>query len=160
LEFASEIVRQIQCQLGARDDRGRPLIQAREAKQIADAARTAFSTLAVKLQQGLQPSRFAESPSLLPLVAAASRRVLGHQVQIFDNRQPEKFLSAELASDLIQAECQMLLEESVVAPEFSTAIGSLMQVDLTAESLLEQAGIDPLQCGSERRTLLFVPPHD
>src|SRR5262249_39378418 len=72
LEFASEIVRQIQCQLGARDDRGRPLIQAREAKQIADAARTAFSALAVQMQQGLQPSRFAEVPTLLPLVAAAS----------------------------------------------------------------------------------------
>jgi hypothetical protein len=157
LEFTSEVVRQIRSQLQARDDRGRPLIQPREAKQIADAARTAFSALAISMQQGLQPSRFAQVPTLLPLVATASGRILSHQVQKFDHRQPERFLSAESANDLIQSECQMLLEESLASPQYSAAISALIEIDTTTESLLEEASVDPLHCGSERRTLLFVP---
>jgi hypothetical protein len=159
LEFTSEVVRQIRSQLQARDDRGRPLIQPREAKQIADAARTAFSALAGPMQQALQPSRFAEAPTLLPLVAAASQRVLSHQIQKFDHRQPERFLSAESADDFLQTECRTLLEESLTNPQFAAAISALIEVDTTTESLLEHASVDPLQCGSERRTLLFVPQH-
>lgn len=157
LEFTSEVVRQIRSQLQARDDRGRPLIQAREAKQIADAARMAFAALAASMQQNLQPSRFAEIPKLLPLVAAASHRVLNYQVQKFDHRQPERFLSADSANDFIQAECRALLEENLANPQFSAAISALIEVNTTTGSLLEEASIDPLQCGSERRTLLFVP---
>jgi hypothetical protein len=160
LEFASEVVRQIRGQLQSRDDCGRPLIQAREAKLIADAARTAFSALAVQMQQRLQTSRFAELPTLLPLVAVASQRVLSYQIQKFDYRQPERFLSAESADDFIQAECRTLLEESLADPQFAGAISALIEVETTTDSLLEEASVDPLQYGSERRTLLFAPPHD
>jgi len=160
LEFASEVVRQIRGQLQSRDDCGRPLIQAREAKLIADAARTAFSALAVQMQQGLQTSRFAELPTLLPLVAVASQRVLSYQIQKFDYRQPERFLSAESADDFIQAECRTLLEESLANPQLAGAISALIEVETTTDSLLEEASVDPLQYGSERRTLLFAPPHD
>jgi serine/threonine protein kinase len=159
LQFTSEVVHQIRCQLQARDDRGRPLIQPRDAKQIADAARTAFAALAARMQQNLQPSRFAESLALLPLVAAASQRVLKGQVQKFDYRQPERFLSAESAEEFIQNECRALLEECLGNPQFSAAIRALIEVDTTIESLLEEASVNPLQCGSERRTLLFMRQH-
>ena len=50
LEFTSEVLRQIQRQLESRDDRGRPLILARDAKLIADTARAAVSSLATHMR--------------------------------------------------------------------------------------------------------------
>src|SRR4029078_4413764 len=91
-EFTSKVVRQLQRQLESRDDRGRPLIIPRDAKLIADMARTAIASFAVKANPDSHKSRFTDSPTLRPLIAAASRRVLDQRVEKFDSRQPEHFL--------------------------------------------------------------------
>jgi serine/threonine protein kinase len=157
LEFASETLRQIQRQLESRDDRGRPLILACEAKQIADAARTVAASLAGRLEDDSPCSRFAESPLLRPLISAASQRVLSHRVEKFDPRQPDHFLPADAVDELIQIECRALLEESLARPDLSAAITALIELDTATVQMLECATADPLHCGSERRTLVFVP---
>jgi serine/threonine protein kinase len=157
LEFATEVLRQIQRQRESRDDRGRPLILACDAKLIADTARTTISAIAAHAEPSSGRTRFTESPILRPLIAACSRRVLSHRIEKFDPKQPEAFLPANAVDELIRIECQSLLEESLTRPDVSTAITALIDLDKATALMLEQATADSQQCGSERRTLLFVP---
>ena len=59
--------------------------------------------------------------------------------------------------NLIQSECQELLEESLAQPELAAAIDSHIDLDKALSRTLECATTDLLQCGSDRRTLLFAP---
>jgi hypothetical protein len=159
LEFTSEVLRQIQRQLGAKDDRGRPLILPRDAKQIADAARAVAATLVTRVKHDSGGgARFVGSPVLRSLIAAGSQRVLGHAVDRFDAKQPDRFLVVDAIDELMHAECQALLEESLAQPELAAAITSLIELDEAMVRTIEQATIDLLQCGSDRRTLMVVPP--
>jgi serine/threonine protein kinase len=157
LEFTSEVLRQIQRQLESRDDRGRPLILACDAKQIADTARAAIAAIAPHAEPAPCPSPFTESPALRPLIAACGRRVLSHRIEKFDPKQPETFLPESAVDELIQVECQSLLEEGLTQPDLSAAIAKLVDLDKATALMLEQATVDSQRCGSERRTLLFVP---
>jgi serine/threonine protein kinase len=157
LEFASEVLRQIQHQRESRDDRGRPLILACDAKLIADTARIAIAAMAARVAPVSGHSRFTESPILRPLIAACSRRVLSHRVEKFDSKQADAFLPASAVDELIRIECQSLLEESLTRPDLSAAITALVDFDKATALMLEQAAAGSQQYGSERRTLLLVP---
>lgn len=157
LEFASEVLRQVQRHLENRDDRGRPIVLARDAGQIVDSARAAAASLAARMGDDPTSSRFANSPLLRPLIAAGSQRVLSERVAKFDSRQPDHFLPADAIDEFIQTECHTLLEESLLQPDLSAAISALIEIKTATAQLLDCATADPLNCGSERRTLLFVP---
>ena len=161
LEFASEVLRQIQRQLDSRDDRGRPLIQARDAQLIADTARTAVASLASHEEHvACGKSRFDDSPTLGFLISAASRRVLSDRIEKFDLRQPDRFLPAEAVEELIHAECQALLEENMAHPELGAVITDLIGLDKAAAMMLEDGAINLPRCSYDRRTLVFVPTDD
>ncbi len=102
-------------------------------------------------------SRFTNSPALNALVASGSRRVLSHAVETFDLKQPERFLRAETVHAVIQTECQALLEESIVQPHLTASITALIDLEKLTASAFEYATANLLQCGSDRRTLIFVP---
>ncbi len=157
LEFTSEVLRQIQRQLESRDDRGRPLILAHDAKLIADTACAAVFALARHVGHGPSRSRIAESSILRPLIAACSRRVLSQRVGNFDPRQPDNFLPTGAVDELVQIESRSLLEESLTRPDVSEAIAALVDLDKATGQMFAHAFANTLQCGSERRTLLFVP---
>jgi serine/threonine protein kinase len=158
LMFTSEALRLIQQQLDSRDDRGRPRILACDAKLIADAARGVIVSLALRMQKEVyKDSHFGNSSALHSLVAEAGRRVLSRAVEGFDIKQPERFLAADAIDELIQSECQELLEESLAQPELAAAIDSHIDLDKALSLTLERATTDLLQCGSDRRTLLFAP---
>jgi hypothetical protein len=158
LVFASEVLLQIQGQLESRDDRGRPLILPRDAKLIADTARAVVSLLSTGVDsQSSMASRFAESAELRPLIAAGSQRVIRQAIEKFDLRQPERFLPVDAIDELVQDECHALLEESLVQPDFAAPLTALMDLDQAMAGTLENATSDLLQCGCERRTLMFVP---
>jgi hypothetical protein len=158
LEFASEVLRHIQGQLEARDDRGRPLILARDAKVIADTARAVTASLAERTAQpSSTPSRFADSPTLCRLIAEGSRCVIGRAVEKFDPRQPERFLPPEAIDELIQTACHKLLEESLASGDLAEPLLKLIDLDQAAARTMDNAATDLLQCGCDRRTLLFVP---
>ena len=131
LEFASEVLRQIQRQLESRDDRGRPLILARDAKLIADTARAVVASLAGRVKHDSRDrSRFADSPMLRPLIAAASRRVLGHAgLRNLIRGNPSDSCPPGAVDELIQIECQALLEESLAQPDLAAAITALVDLD-------------------------------
>jgi serine/threonine protein kinase len=160
IEFTSEVLRQIQRQLESRDDRGRPLILARDAKLIADTARAAVSSFPMQTQQDSCSSRFAKSSILRPLIVACSRRVLSQRVENFDPRQPDNFLPAGAVDDLIQIESRTLLEESPNRPDLSAAIAALIDLDKATSAMYARAIANTQQYGSERRILLFVPLGD
>ena len=158
LEFTSELLRQIQRRFEARDDRGRPFIVSADAKQIADTSRTFVDSLVEWLKQEPNSStRLADSPVLCPLIAKGSGRLLRHAVETFDQKHPERFLQADTIDGLIQTECQALLEENDARPDLAAAITSLIEFDKVAAATLKCATVDLLQCGCDRRTLLFVP---
>jgi serine/threonine protein kinase len=158
LEYTGDVLRQIQRQLDARDDRGRPLLLPRDAKLIADAARDAIASLAVsvKHESGVG-SRFVGSPILCPLIAAGSQRVLGQAIERFDLKQPDRFLRVDAIDELLHAECQALLEESLAQPDLAAALTSLIELDQAIARTIEHATTDLFQSGCERRTLLVVP---
>jgi serine/threonine protein kinase len=158
LEFASEVLRHIQCQLASRDDRGRPLILSRDAKLIADTAYAVATALAERMKNESDcNSLFSGSAVFQSLIAAGSRRVLSDAVKNFDLRQPERFLSADEIDELIQAECEVLLEESLARPDLAGAVSALIDNRKVILLALEHATTSLLQCGSDRRTLLLVP---
>ena len=158
LEFASEVVRQIQQQLEARDDRGRPLILPRDAKMIADTARAVAASLAerVKLQSDNE-SPFAASPTLRPLIAQGSQRVIRHAVEKFEPRHAERFLPADRLDELIHAECRKLLDECLASRELSAEFTKLLDLEQAILSAIDNANTDLLQSGCDRRTFVLMP---
>jgi hypothetical protein len=158
LQFSSEVLQQIQLRLEARDDRGRPLILPREARLIADTARTVAALLANRADsESGSGSQFADSPTLRSLIAEGSQRVISRAVEKFDLRQPERFLPIEAVDELIQAECHALLNERLQSRDFADAIAAVVDLNQAIAQTVEGANSDLLQCGCDRRTLLFVP---
>ena len=158
LEFASEVLLAIQRHLDARDDRGRPFILARDAKQIADTARAVVASFAERVKHDSGGgARFVGSPVLRPLIAAGSQRVLRHAVEKFDPKQPERFLPVEAIDELLYVGCRALLEESLAQPDLAAAITALIELDQATARTIDHATTDLLQCGCDRRTLLVVP---
>ena len=161
LEFTSEVLRQIQRQLDSRDEHGRPLIQGREAKWIADAACDAVTSFVKRgADENSATSRFSDSVVLRSLVTAGSRRVLERAVEKYDARKSERFLPIETIDQLLEAECEQLLDESFTQPDLGTALTAMLDVDQTLTATIEQASTDLLQCGGDRRTLVFVPRNE
>jgi hypothetical protein len=158
LEFASEIARQLQQRLEARDDRGKPLILPVDAKLIADTGRAVASFLAprVELRSG-NDSVFVSSPVLRPLIAQGGQRVIKRAIEKFDMRHPERFLPPESLDDLILAECRTLLDACLASKEHAAELIKLLDLDRALASAVENSDADLLQCGSDRRTLVFQP---
>lgn len=161
LEFTSEVLLQIQRQLESRDERGRPVLLPRDAKLIADSARAVIATFAERTDASTsgQSCQIAASPILRPLIAAASRRVVGYALDKFDFTMADRGQHADLIDEILPAQCLALLEESLGRPEVATAIASITDLETAASNSLESASTDLLQCGSDRRTLVFVPKH-
>jgi hypothetical protein len=156
--LTSEVLRHIQHQLESCDDRGRPLISASDAKLIADTARAFISSLSASMQrESKRDYPIAMPPASKPLVAAGSRRILSKAIEKFDFKQPDRFLPVDEIDELVTSECQALLECSLSQPEFAAAIDAHIDLDQSLSRTLERATTDLLQCGSDRRTLLFAP---
>jgi hypothetical protein len=159
LVFTTELLAQVERQLAARDDRNRPLLVGKEAKQIADTAHGVANSLilsASTLPAG-GGARFAGSPVLNQLVLEASERVLRDAIEKFNPREPERFLPADAFDETLLSACQAILTERRSDPQFGPAIHELMQLDDALARSIEKAGTDLLQCGCERRTLIVVP---
>jgi serine/threonine protein kinase len=158
LEFVSEVVRQIQQRLEARDDRGKPIILASDAKLIADTARGVAAYLVASVQRHAgNDSPFTASPALRPLIAESSRRVIGRAVAKLDLRRPERFLPADAIDEIIDAECRTLLHESLSKKDLAKELTKLLDLDRALLSAIESSATDLLQCGCDRRTLVFAP---
>jgi hypothetical protein len=158
LEFASEVLRQIQQRLEARDDRGKPLILASDAKLIADTARGVAAFLAAHVQcEPDKSSPFTASPILRPLIAEGSLRVVAHAVEKFHIKHPERFLRAEAIDEIIYADCRTLLEKCLASRELAAEVTKLLDLDRALLSAVDNADTDFLQCGRDRRTLVFMP---
>jgi serine/threonine protein kinase len=157
--FTSEVLAQVEGQLAAKDDRGRPLLVGREAKQIADAARDVAHALILGMNAlpADGGARFANSPTLQPLINEASERLLHAAVEKFNPREPERFLPIEALDENLRTACLELLTERRGDPKFGPALLQLMQFDDALARTIEQAGTDLLQCACERRTLVLVP---
>jgi hypothetical protein len=158
LQFTSDVLEQIQRQLESRDERGRPVIIARDAKLIADAAAAAVAVIVRgAANEAGADNRFSGSTALHSLIATASQRVLRRALETIDLKQPERFLAANALDQLIEAECQRLLEESFNQPELGAALKGMLNIDQMLGRTIDEASNDLLQCGCERRTLLLVP---
>jgi hypothetical protein len=158
LEFAGEVLRQIQRRLEARDDRGKPLILASDAKLIADTARGVAAFLAAHVQcEPDKSSPFTASPILRPLIAEGSLRIVTHAVEKFDIKHPERFLPAEAIDEVIYADARALLEKSLASRELAAEITKLLDLDRALLSAVDNADSDLLKCGRDRRTLVFMP---
>jgi serine/threonine protein kinase len=157
LEFTSEVLRHIERQLESRDDRGRPLILAREAREIADTARAVIASLATHMEHSSKVSRFDGSSKIRPLIAECSRRLVSRSVAKFDPKQPDNFLPTGTLDELLQIECRSLLEESLSRPDFSEALAELIDLDVVTSQMFADASNKTFRHGGERRSLLFVP---
>jgi hypothetical protein len=158
LQFTSDAVEQIQRRLESRDERGRPVIIARDAKLIADAAAAAVAEIVRRApNEAGADSRFSASSAFHSLIATASQRVLKHAIETIDLKQPERFLAADALDQLIEAECQTLLEASLDQSDVGAALRAMVNVDQMISRTIEQGSNELLHCGCERRTLLLVP---
>jgi serine/threonine protein kinase len=157
LEFTSEVLRQIQNRLESRDDRGRPIITARDAKLIADSARTAVASLVGQVEQQTSGSRFSNSPRLRSFITEGSQRIVRQAIEKLDLKHPERLLPTDQISELLQSECRTLLEESLAKPDIASTLSGLIDLDDVMAGAIKRATPDLLRCGSDRRTLLFAP---
>jgi hypothetical protein len=153
LEFTSEVLRQIQTRLESRDTQGRSLISARETMLIADAARAVIGSLADSGTHDVFAPRFSKSEKLRPMIFEVSRQVLRRAIEQFDAKQPHYFVT----DTMLQAECQSVLEATLLNPEASAALTAILDLDNAVSGTLDCATSDLLQCGSDRRVLVLVP---
>jgi serine/threonine protein kinase len=158
LQFTSEVLRQIQQQLERRDERGRPLIIARDARLMAEAAAGVAASLQRHHQNDENRGRkIADSAVFRSLIDEGSRRILANAVETFDFRQPERFLPADAIDELLVPQCRALLEESFDQPDVRKALSAMLDFDQMLTRTIEHARTDLLQCGADRRTMFFVP---
>jgi hypothetical protein len=129
---------------------------ARDAKAIADTARTVVDSIASRVNQD-SSSRFSSLPQLKAFVREASQRILRTAIEKFDVRQPEKFLPIDHVDEWLRRECQALLEESLAKPDLAATITTLIELDQVMTGVIERATPDLLQCGGDCRTFLFIP---
>jgi serine/threonine protein kinase len=156
LEFASEVLRQIQLLREADDQRNRPRILPRDFVTMVESAR-AFAATLVGEQLPNTTNRFLSSARLRSVVTAASHVVLRSEVQEFDPKNPERFLKHAGLDERIQCECLSVLQQQLDEAEVQTAIASLVDDTTAATATLESATLNLLGCGSDRRTLIFIP---
>jgi hypothetical protein len=97
---------------------------------------------------------------LRSLIAAGSQRVIARAVENFDAKLAERFLPPEAIDEILTCECQALLEESLRKPDLAKALTADIDLDAAVARTMERAAADLLQCGSDRRTLLFMPAQD
>jgi hypothetical protein len=158
LQFVSEVLQAVQSQLESRDDHGRPKLLPRETKPIVDAARAALTLLAKPAEErSTNGAKFAGSPVLRTLIGGGSQLFFRRAVETFDVKQPERFLNVEALDELLLIECAGLLEESMKHPELAAALTGLIEVDKALGETIDQATIELLQCGCDRRTLVIAP---
>jgi hypothetical protein len=158
LEFASEVIRQIQSLREACDHRGRLRIVPRDTFEIVGAAKTFAGTFVANTKQlATDNERFASSPRLHSLVTAASQRVLKREIQAFDSAHPERCLALAGINERIQADCLSQLQESLTEPELAAAIAELVNANTATAATLNSATSNLLGCGCDRRTLILVP---
>jgi hypothetical protein len=157
-QFVSEMLQAVQHQCDTRDDRGRPLLLPREAKPIVDAARATLASLVLQTKHDSgKGARFAGSPALRTLITGGSQLVLRRAIEKFDPKQPERIMNVESIEELLRTECQNLLEESLKHPELAAALTGLIELDKALSQTVEQATMELLQCGCDRRTLIVAP---
>lgn len=158
LQFTSEVLQQIDRQLKQRDERGRPLIIPREAKLLADAAASAVDAMKMR-HQADEPagSQFTDSAELRSIIVAASYRVLEVAIERMGFERTEQFLPADALGQLLKDECRKLLEECCAQPELKSSLAALVDTDQLLLQTIEDAKQNLLQCGADRRTLVFVP---
>ena len=84
--------------------------------------------------------------------------MLSRAVEKFDFKQPERFLAADEIDNLLKMRVPgASWKTSLAQPELAAAIDAHIELDQVLSRTLECATTDLLQCGSDRRTLLFVP---
>lgn len=158
LAFASGVMREVQRQMDGRDDRVRPVLLSRDAERVIDAAYAAVDTLAASVTPESDAfSRVGESAEFGSLISAGSQRILRLAVESFDPTQPDRFLPADAIDELVASECQSLLEENLERPDSAAALMTLVDLEQAVANTITYATSDLLQCGSDRRTLLFLP---
>jgi serine/threonine protein kinase len=161
LAFTSEIIRQIQSLRDASDHRGRPRITPRDIFTIVDKAKTFVDSLVSDVRQSANSAdQFAISTRLRLLVSAASERILAREIQGFNPARAERCLVLAGADERIRAECLSLLQEQLADPEVSADLLSLLNANKATTATLESTTTSLLGCGSDRRTLIFVPRGD
>ncbi len=73
-------------------------------------------------------------------------------------------ISADSSFDAAKIDCTIATESAAAVEEFlktcspEVALEANSTVQLSAEEVLGKAAVDLLQCGYDRRTLIFVPP--
>jgi serine/threonine protein kinase len=158
LQFATEIIAQIERRLESRAGQGRPQLLPRDAKSVVDVARAVVSSLAASnVCEADGDSRFDDSPVLSRLIAEGSRRVLGQVVDQFDPKTPERQPTTDELDELLLGECRLLLEESLSQAELGEALTAIVPTEQAVAGAIERATTDLLQCGCDRRMMLVTP---
>jgi serine/threonine protein kinase len=157
LVFASECLQQMQRVASVRDRSGQPRLSLSDAKKIVDLARAIAASQLMKESRspgGTQPTQ-ANLPK--SLVASASQRILMRVIGEFDPANHTRFLAKGVLDDIALDECRQLLNEFVSQSNGSSELAQLTNPSAVMSSLLERATPDLLQCGCDRRTIVFIP---
>lgn len=156
--FATELLTHLQQRMATRDDRGRQILSVTDAKIIADSGYDVVESIAAaENRHSKETTRFSTSPILRPLIAAASDRYLSNEVAAFDPRQPDRCLAGARFTEGLATACIAVLHEALAKNNLAGALSSLVDRSKAIEAALAAATTDLIQCGYDRRTLIFAP---
>jgi len=160
-QFARDVLSQICERLSVRDERGNPSFSIRQAQGAVAALSPAVSLLATNI---VQPTGAPSSATVALLdsemnnwVVDGSTRVLRRVIDEFDPAQNDTARIVESIESLIEMESIELLEADLHQSKGSKTAAALANsaADIAHSIMRASAGL--LQCGYDRRTILFRP---
>jgi hypothetical protein len=157
LKFTSAVIQRIQYLRDASNHRAQQRITARDVLAVVDKAQAFVGAFTSDFREANSANRFGTSARLRSLISAASERILANEIEGFDPANTERCLMLAGIDERIRAECKSLLQEELEDPEVSTELISALDANRVNTAALDSATISLLGCGSDRRTLIFVP---
>lgn len=158
--FAHDVLSLVGERLSARDERGHPSYSVRQAQGAVAALSPAVGLLATNIAQPTVDQEISTNfhgKEMSDWVVAGSKRVLRRIIDEIDPAQNDTARIVELIESLIETECMDLLETELLQSTGGKTATAL--VDSTADftNTVTRASAGLLQCGYDRRTILFCP---
>lgn len=158
-QFAYEVVSRIHRQAALCDAFRTVLLSSTDPDKFTELASQAMSSIC---------NRFAESANLddplsdedeiiVNSLASSNHGVLMNLIDGIEQLPPDSPFDATKTDRIIETECIALVEDFLSRHSTGEAVDPNAEMQADAKHALEAADVDLLQCGYDRRTLVFVP---
>jgi hypothetical protein len=158
-QFAFEVVSRVCRQSPNRDVDQLPVLSSTDPGRFITLASQALSAISARVDETpkLGERLSEEDEFIIEKLAASSHCVLTKLIDEIEQVTVESAFEPARAGYRIAVECVAVVEGFLGQSTAAVAIDSTSSMQSDSQQVLEKADVDLLQCGFDRRTLIFMP---